>query len=119
MVPDELGLQREAANDNRGGELEIAPSHDPFGGDMEAWLEWLMDCVAIESSIRGRVRDQALEGARGGTEPGASVAPSSEDGGAAGASAGAAGPELEPGSPATGGAGAQGAVRDSTRPTGR
>lgn len=40
---------REAAFDPLG-----AGDVDPFAGDVDAWLGWLMDCVAIETAIRRR-----------------------------------------------------------------
>jgi hypothetical protein len=113
VVTDERGLAREADNDNRAGELDFTPLTDPFDGDMETWLEWLMDCVAIESSIRRGRAAQRLEGGGGGPD-----AERVSEGAASGAGPGS-GSEA-PGEPGVGGAtGAEGAVRDSTRPTGK
>ncbi len=51
-----------AKNDNAGSDLSheggsegsAGGEADPFAGDVDAWLGWLMDCVAIETAIRRR-----------------------------------------------------------------
>lgn len=89
----------EAENDNGWIPDEPAEQADAFGEDWVAWLDWLMDCVAIESALRRTASAQRglAEGERGAAGVGA-------------AGVGAAGVAV---------AISEATVRDSTRPIGR
>ena len=54
VVQFPLEGERPAANDNSWSGDEPTPTVDVFAADSDAWLDWLMDFVAIESAIRRR-----------------------------------------------------------------
>lgn len=100
-----------ADNDNIAAEADPSSAIDVFTNDLDAWLAWLMDCVAIETKIRRRQAERAtklqgpsLQGPSGDVEPTAGGAPGPAGGGDV---------------TGMGGGDSPAAVRDSTRPIGK